>query len=186
MKRRKLDLDIKYLQQRLDALKRGLQGQKTRSAQLFAGLLAEQQEFRQGGPAYRFMYAEPELLSSALARCLTENDWILKVQTMAVIQKLKLDYRLTEAVSNDLHNQYWPARLMSVFILANQRQQQFISVLSWKAQNDPHPLIKQMAAILLGNSGLGDSLNGSLDASGKPLPDDPQSIQQTPAEEQEK
>jgi hypothetical protein len=185
LKRRKLDLDTKYLQQRLDAIKKGHQGQKTQSVQLFAGLLAEQQEFRRSGPVYRFMYAEPELLSSALARCLTGNDWILKVQTMAVMQKLKLDYRLTEAVSNDLHNQYWPARLIAVFTLANQRQQQFMPVLNWKAQNDPHPLVKQMAAVFSGNSGLSDS-TGSINASAKPLPSDPQSIQQTPAEEQEK
>jgi hypothetical protein len=186
LKRRKLDLNIKYLQQRLDAIKRGHQGQKTRSVQMFAGLLAEQQEFRRSGPAYRFMYAEPELLSSALARCLTEDDWILKVQTMAAVQKLKLDYRLTEAISNDMHSQYWPARLMSVFTLANQHQQQFTPVLSWTVQNDPHPLVRQMAAILSGNSGLSDNLNDSLNASAKFLPGDQQSIQQTPAEKQEK
>ena len=151
LKRRKLDLNIQYLQQRFDAMKKGHQEQKAQSAQLFAGLLAEQQKLRQTGTPYRFMYAEPELLSSALARCLAENDWVLKVQTMAAMQRLKLDYRLTEAVSQELNNQYWPVRLMAVFVLAR-NQQQFTPVLSWTQQNDPNPLVKQMASVLAGGN----------------------------------
>jgi hypothetical protein len=158
LKRRKLDLNTQYLRQRFDAMKKGHQGQKAQSAQLFAGLLAEQQKLRQTGTSYRFMYAEPELLSSALARCLVENDWVLKVQTMAAMQRLKLDYRLTEAVSQELHNQYWPVRLMAVVILAH-NQQQFTPVLSWTQQNDPHPLVKQMASVLAGGSGLDEPQN---------------------------
>lgn len=153
LKRRKLDLTTQYLQQKLDAIKKGHQGQRAQSAQLFAGLLTEQQKLRQNGTPYKFMYAESELLSSALARCLVENDWVLKVQTMAAMQRLKLDYRITEAVSEDLRNPYWPVRLMAVFILAK-NQQNFTPVLAWTQQNDPHPLVRQMASILAGGSGL--------------------------------
>ncbi|MFA6186838.1 MAG: hypothetical protein WC770_06480 [Phycisphaerae bacterium] len=153
LKRRKLDLNTQYLQQKLDAIKKGHQGQKMQSAQLFAGLLTEQQKLRQNGTSYKFIYAEPELLSSALARCLVENDWVLKVQTMAAMQMLKLDYRMTEAVSKDLQNPYWPVRLIAVFILAK-NQQNFTPVLAWTQQNDPHPLVRQMASILAGGSGL--------------------------------
>ena len=152
LKRRKLDLNARYLQQRFDALKKGQLGQKVKSAQLFAGLLAEQQQFRQTGrPAYRFMYTEPQLLSSALARCLSEDDWILKTQTIAAMQRLKLDYRLTEAVSAELENPNWPVRLMAVFVLAKSQDEKFLPVLSWIAKNDRHPMVKQFAAILSGN-----------------------------------
>jgi hypothetical protein len=150
LSRRKLDISTRYLQQRLDALKKGHQGQKTKSAQLFAGLLAEQQKFRQTGPAYRFLYAEPQLLSSALARCLAEDDWILKVQTIAAMLRLKLDYRLTEAVSAELNNPNWPVRLMAVFALARTQDEKFKPVLSWTAKNDPQPQVRKLAALLSG------------------------------------
>lgn len=151
LKRRKLDLNTLYLQQRFDALKKGHQGQKTKSAQLFAGLLAEQQKFRQTGPAYRFMYVEPQLLTSALARCLAGDDWILKVQTIAAISRLKLDYRLTQAVSEELENPNWPVRLMAVFILAGSQDEKFLPVLSWTVKNDPQPQVRELAALLSGN-----------------------------------
>ncbi|MBN1787416.1 MAG: hypothetical protein JW806_03380 [Sedimentisphaerales bacterium] len=157
LQRRKLKLNTRYLQQRLDAIKKGHQGQKAKSAQLFAGLLAEQQKFRQTGPAYRFMYAEPELLSSALARCLAEDDWVLKVQTMATMLKLKLDYRLTEAVSEELNNPNWPVRLMAVFTLAGNQDEKFSSVLGWTAKNDSEPIVRELAAILMGDVGIDES-----------------------------
>jgi hypothetical protein len=149
--RQKLNLDTRYLQQRFDALKKGQQGQKTKSAQLFAGLLAEQQNFRQTRPAYRFMYAEPQLLSSALARCLSEDDWVLKVQTIAAMLRLKLDYRLTQAVSAELENPNWQVRLIAVFALARSQEEKFLPVLQWTAKNDPYPAVKQLAALLSGS-----------------------------------
>ncbi|MGA2916536.1 MAG: HEAT repeat domain-containing protein [Sedimentisphaerales bacterium] len=146
--RRKLNLDTHYLQQRLDAIKRGHQGQKAMSAQLFAGLLTEQQKFKQTGPAYGFIYVEPQLLSSALAKCLSENDWILKVQAIDAMLKIKLDYRLTEVVSEELDNPNWPVRLMAVYILNKNGDEKFKPVLAWMAKNDPHPMVKGLAAIL--------------------------------------
>jgi hypothetical protein len=148
LKLSKLDLNNRYLQQRLDAIKKGHQGQKIKSAQLFAGLLAEQQSQADTGPKYRFMYAEPQLLSSALARCLSEDDWVLKVETMSALLRLKLDYRLTEAVSAELHSRYWPVRLMAIFVLAENQGRDFLSVLNWTANNDNSQTVKDMAAAL--------------------------------------
>ena len=148
LKLRKLDLNDGYLQQRLDAIKKGHQGQKIKSAQLFAGLLAEEQSFSQTGPKYRFIYSEPQLLTSALARCLSEDDWVLKVQTMAALLKLKLDYRLTDVVSSELHNKFWPVRLMAVFILAQNQGKEFLPVLKWTANNDNSQVVKDMAAAM--------------------------------------
>jgi len=150
LKRRKLDLTTQYLQQRFDSMDKGQQGQKIKSAQLFAGLLAEQQKLSQMGTKYRFAYAEPELLSSALAKCLAEDDWILKVQTIAVLLKVKLDYRLIETVSAQLDNNYWPVRLMTAFILAENQGDDFMPVLKWMVENDNSPMVKDMAATLSG------------------------------------
>jgi hypothetical protein len=149
LKLRKLELNTKYLQQRLEAIKRGHQGQKIKSAQLFAGLLAEEQSFSGTGPKYKFIYAEPELLSSALARCMSEDDWVLKVQTMASLLKLKLDYRLTEAVSSELRNRFWPVRLMALFILTQNQGKDFLPVLKWTANNDNSQVVKDMAAAMM-------------------------------------
>ncbi len=148
LKRRKLELNTDYLQQRFDILKKGQQGQKIKSAQLFAGLLAEQQNLSGKKPKYKLVYVEPELLSSALAVCMTGDDWILKVQTMAAMQKFKLDYRLTESVSAQLDNRYWPVRLMAMFILAENQRQDFLPVLKWMAEKDGSSAVKDMAAAL--------------------------------------
>jgi hypothetical protein len=67
------------------------------------------------------------------------------------MQRLKLDYRLTEAVSAELENPDWPVRLIAVFILAKSQDENFLPVLSWIAKNDQHPMVKQLAAILSGN-----------------------------------
>lgn len=150
--RRKLNLDTHYLQQRLDAIKRGHQGQKATSAQLFAGLLAEQQKFTKSGAEYKFVYAEPELLTSALARCLSENDWVLKVQTIATMLIIKLDYRLTDALSEELNNSNWPVRLISEYILSKNGDEKFKPVLAWMAQNDPNPKVANLAVILSGTA----------------------------------
>jgi len=182
--RRKLDLNTRYLQQRLDALKKGHQGQKTKSAELFAGLLAEQQQFRQTSPAYRFIYAEPQLLSSALARCLSEDDWILKAQTIAAMLRFKLDYRLTDAVSAELENPKWPVRLMAVFILDKDQSQEFKPVLDWTAKNDAHPMVRQLAAILSGNFEPVLSTAEKADSNDSNLQIKPKAQQGPPAEEE--
>lgn len=150
LKRRKLDLNTEYLQQRFDSMKRGQQGQKIKSAQLFAGLLAEQQRLSQIGTKYKFVYAEPELLTSALAKCLAEDDWILKVQTMAVLMQVKLDYRLIETVSAQLDNRYWPVRLTAAFILSENQGKDFLPVLKWIVENDNSPIVTDMATALSG------------------------------------
>jgi hypothetical protein len=41
---------------------------------------------------------------------------------------------------------------MAVFVLAK-NQPNFMPVLNWMKQNDPHPLVKQMASVLAGGSG---------------------------------
>ena len=150
IKRQKLNLSTKYLQQRLDALKRGHQGQKIKSAQLFAGLLCEQQEMRKSGKAlYKFKYAEPQLLSSAIVRCLSEDDWVLKCESILTGRMFRPDYRLVEAISGELDNDNWPVRLAAVFVMGNSGDEKFAKVLDWASKYDTDQMVKDMALLLL-------------------------------------
>ena len=147
-RRRKLSLDLRYLQQRLDAISAGHYGQKVKSARLFAGLLGEQQSMAESGPLYKLIYAEPALLKSALARVMDESEWSIKFQTMAALLPLKLDYSLVEAVSEQLGNENWPVRLMAVFTLAKSQQQNFQQVIDWTAEHDENQIVRDMAVAL--------------------------------------
>ena len=150
IKRRKLNLDTYYLQQKFGALQSGQQGQKIKSAELFTGLLAEQQILSQIGTKYKFVYAEPGLLTSAIASCLTGDDWVLKVRIIAALQKINLDYRLIESVSGQLEDRFWPVRLMSVCVLAQKQKESFLPVLSWVNKNDTEQIVKDLAAAMSG------------------------------------
>jgi hypothetical protein len=145
VKRRKLDLDTLYLQQRFDALKSGKQGQKIKSVQLFAGLLAEQQNLANMKNRYKFLYCEPGLLTSAIAKCMGEDDWVLRVETMAALQNVNLDYRLIDAISEQLDYKAWPVRLLALFTLAEEQGANFQPVLKWTSTNDTQQLVKDMA-----------------------------------------
>lgn len=149
VKRRNLELDTLYLQQRFDALKSGKQGQKIKSVQLFAGLLAEQQSLANMKNRYKFLYCEPGLLTSALSKCLLEDDWVLKVQTMAALQDVNPDYRLIEAISSQLDYKDWPVRLVSVFTLAQKQGSSFQPVVQWVNSNDSNQLVRDMTAELM-------------------------------------
>ncbi|MCD4831511.1 MAG: hypothetical protein K8R02_06855 [Anaerohalosphaeraceae bacterium] len=150
IKRRRLDLTTKYLQQRLDALSKGHQGQKIKSAQLFAGLLSEQQEMAKYGKSlYRLKYAEPQLLTSAISKCIAEDDWVLKTQSIAAVLGLRCDWRLTKAVSDELDNPNWPVRLMAFYVLSKNADEKFKPVLQWAANYEQNEMVKNMANLLL-------------------------------------
>ena len=147
-RRKKLVLSLRYLQQRFDAISGGHYGQKVKSAQLFAGLLAEQQNMAETGPLYRLMYAEPALLKSALARIMEDDDWNIIVQALAAVLSLKLDYGLVEDVSVQLDDENWPVRMMAAYILAKSQQQQFQGVINWMAEHDQSRIVRDMAIAL--------------------------------------
>jgi len=151
LKRRNLELDTFYLQQRFDSLKNGRQGQKIKSTQLFAGLLSEQQKLAKTEKRYKFVYCEPGLLTSAMAKCLNEDDWVLKIETMSALYNVTPDYRLVNAISEQLDYSEWPVRLMALCIISDkQGGDNFASVLKWASTNDTDPLVKSMAAVLSG------------------------------------
>ncbi|GAI94972.1 unnamed protein product, partial [marine sediment metagenome] len=120
VKRPGVELTGKYLRNRFNSLSAGRQGQKIKTAQLFIGLLTEQQAMANREPLYKFVYADwmPDMLKSALVHNLDDDDWVVKVDTMARMLSLPLDYELINAVAKNLNDSHWPARMMAVYLLA--------------------------------------------------------------------
>jgi hypothetical protein len=152
IKRPGVSITTKYLQNRLDSISKGRQGQKIKSAQLFAGLLMEQRASAGREPAYNLRYAEwmPDMLKSALVQVLADDDWVVRVYTMAGMLSLPLDYELVSAVSQNLHDTHWPCRLTAVLLLAKWGGDNFDQVLDWTAQYDSNELVREMAIALGG------------------------------------
>ncbi|MHC4634751.1 MAG: hypothetical protein ACYSYU_06000, partial [Planctomycetota bacterium] len=125
-----------FLQNRVNSLSKGKQGQQIEITRLFAGLLMEQNAMANREPLYKFMYADwmPAMLKAALVHSLRENeDWIAKSYTMAAMLDLPLDYELLDAVAENLNETHWPARMMAVYLLAGKQGENFKKVLDWTA-----------------------------------------------------
>ncbi len=150
IKRPRIELTRKYLQNRLNSISKGRQGQKIKSAQLFAGLLAEQQAMANRQPLYKFVYAEwmPDLLKSALVQNLGDKDWVVKIHTMAAMLPLPLDYEFTNAIAKNLNDTHWPTRMMATYLLAKNKDGGFTNVLDWTAKYDSSKLVRDMALAL--------------------------------------
>ena len=161
IKRPGVELTTRYLQQRFNSISQPGQAQKIEAATLFVGLLKEQHAFSGGRPLYRFVYDErmTPLLRSALTheagllRSRAENDWPVKVHTMAQMLLLPLDHPLVSAVAENLNNGKWPVRMMAIYLLGQSGQSQFDQVLQWVMKNDPNQLVRQMAVALQGVGG---------------------------------
>jgi hypothetical protein len=145
-----VELTAKFLQNRLNSLAKGKQGQKIRTAELFTGLLAEQQAMANREPLYKFMYADwmPPLLKSALINNLQTDDWVTRVHTMAGMLSLPLDYELLAAAADSLSETHWPARLMAISLLAKNQDDSFGRVLDHSARYDSNELVRNMAVAL--------------------------------------
>ncbi len=152
VKRPGIELTRKYLQNRLSSLTKGRQGQKIQTAQLFVGLLMEQNAMANREPIYKFMYADwmPVMLKSALLQHLVKDEWVAKTHTMAAMLSLPLDYELIDAVSSSLDDNNWPVRMMAVFLLAKNQGDNFQKVLDYTAKYDSNELVRDMAIALGG------------------------------------
>lgn len=156
VKRPGIELTAKYLRQQFNTISQPNQTQKMETATLFTGLLAEQHAFSGGKPLYRLMSADwmaPLLRSallheSGLLRNPAENDWPVKVHTMAQMLSLPLDHALVSAAAENLNNAKWPVRLMAIYLLDKSQQGEFDKVLQWIVKNDPNQEVRQMAAAL--------------------------------------
>jgi hypothetical protein len=151
-----IELTSKYLRSRFISIIEGNAGQKIKAAQLFIGLLMEQQALANRKPAYRYMYADwmPTMLRSALIHESglllnpAEDEWIVKVHTMADMLPLSLDQEMAHAVAENLNNPKWPVRMMALYLMAKTPNNQFNEVLDWSAKNDSNRLVRDMAVAL--------------------------------------
>jgi len=150
VKRPGIKLTGKYLQNRLNSLSKGRQGQKIKTAQLFTGLLMEQYAMANREPLYKFMYADwmPAILKSALVQTIADDDWVVKVHTMSGMLSLPLDYELINAVAENLNDTHWPARMMAIYLLTKSKNSNFAKVLDWAAKYDSSKLVRDMAIAL--------------------------------------
>jgi tetratricopeptide (TPR) repeat protein len=148
--RERVNLTRRYLQNRLDSMNTGRQGQKIQTAQLFIGLLEEQIAMARNTQTYKLMYADwmPELLKSAIIKTLSDTDWSVKSYTMAQMLSTPADYDLTNAVAANLNDQNWPVRLIALYLLNKNQGSQFNKVLDWHAEHDSNAIVRDMAVTL--------------------------------------
>ncbi len=159
VKRPGVELTGKYLRSRFNSVSTGREGQKIRTAELFVGLLKEQNIMSGRRPLYRYRYADwmPELLKSALLhnsgllRNTSTEGWITKVHTMAEMTILPLDSELRTAVSENLSSPRWPVRLAALYLLSDDPDGKFSKVLNWVAENDEDDAVRAMAVALGGS-----------------------------------
>jgi tetratricopeptide (TPR) repeat protein len=152
IRRKGIALTSEYLTGRLDTLTKGQEGLKIRSAELFAGLYAEQMAYQAGTIRYRRTRPETVLLTDAVRRALLDDNWKVRVQTLVLLSgnSVPLDYSMTLSVSENLNHEHWPVRMAAMWLLADQQKDAFQSVLDWNAQYDPFWLNRQLAVALGG------------------------------------
>lgn len=152
--RRGVDLTQSLLVQRLDALSQGMEGQKTRAAELFAGLLTEQKLLAAGGAPYRYRVVDRAVLVDALRRGLNDASWKVRLHVLSSLWSVgdPLDYDLTLAVSRNLHHDQWPVRLGTLVLLERSQGAGFAKVLDWTAQYDAHAVVRAMAVAMGGQA----------------------------------
>ncbi|MHC4324579.1 MAG: tetratricopeptide repeat protein [Planctomycetota bacterium] len=156
IKRPGIEFDGKYLRDRFNSILSDPVDRKISTAQLFAGLLKEQYAMSNRTPPYRFVYAEwmTPLLKSALSHKSglllnpADDEWVVKVHTMAEMLSLPLDHELISSVAENMNNPKWPVRMMAIYLLTTIPDSKFNQVLDWTAKNDPSKTVRDMAIVL--------------------------------------
>jgi len=156
IKRPGIELTGKYLRNEFNSISTAPVDQKIKTAWLFTGLLKEQYAMSNRQPPYRFMYADwmTPLLRSAFSHKSglllnpADDEWVVKVHTMADMLSLPMDNELISAVAENMNNTKWPVRLMAVYLLTTIPDSQFSQVLDWTAKNDPSKTVRDMAIVL--------------------------------------
>jgi hypothetical protein len=151
-----IKLTAQYLRDQFNSIVSDQVEQKLKTAQLFVGLLMEQNAISPDNPLYKHMSADwvVPLLRSALTHESGlllhpgQNEWVVKVYTMAEMLGLPLDHKLIKAVAENLNHTKWPVRLMAMYLLAEKQQGVFDKVLDWTIQHDPSSSVRDMAVAL--------------------------------------
>jgi hypothetical protein len=154
IKRTGLQISSRFLQTRFNSLANGRQGQKISTIEIFAGLLAEQQEMANREPPYKLVRADwmQEMFTSAMLQGLADDSWIVRTYTVAAMLSLPMNYELISAVSENLNDTHWPVRLMAMYVLAKNQGSSFRKVLDHIARYDSNKLVREMAVALGGTA----------------------------------
>jgi hypothetical protein len=152
IERSAVNLTAQFLRSQLSSLKRRRQSQNT--AQLFAGLLMEEHIMANREPTYPYKYSDwmPDLLESGLVYNLANDVWISRIYTMKAMLGLPLNFDLLETASENLTNENWPVRLMTLYLLAENQTSGFDRVLDYTAKYDQEKLVRDMALALGGTA----------------------------------
>ena len=156
MRRPRIEITDSFLRNRLNSISSGQPGQKIKIAQLFVGLLLEQNAISRGTTTYRFVNSDRMI--SLLKGTLTDqygllrnpapDEWVVKIYTMAEMLDLPLDQELIGAAAENLGDDKWPVRLMVINLLAKNPQSNFNQVLDWMSKQDSNRNVRDMAAVL--------------------------------------
>ncbi|HSV27225.1 MAG TPA: hypothetical protein VLH60_04965 [Sedimentisphaerales bacterium] len=148
IERRGVSATREFVANRLDALASGYQSQKVRAARMFVSFLRESRAAAEGRINYEAARLEPALLKSAVISALNDVDETVKVQTMAAMPGMELDYDLLSAVSEGLSSEHWPTRLMCIYLLASAQGEDFAKVLNWHIESDKDVNVRRMAEVM--------------------------------------
>jgi hypothetical protein len=150
-----IKLSSQQLKNLVESVSTGTSGQKIQYAQLFIGLLKEQNALSGRTPPYNAVFIDGmgTLLKSALINDsgLLKNpengDLAVKVYTMAEMFFFPLDYELIETVSENMYNDNWPVRMTAVYLLAESQGQKFLKVLEVISKSDKNLWVRNIAEI---------------------------------------
>jgi len=169
IKRPAAQITRSYVRGRYNTLSSGQQNQRIQTARLFTGLLKERQAMVKHGTLYAYRYEEwvGELLRSSLLSpsglllSPAPEDWVVKVNTMADMLSMPLDQELATAVAKNLNHAYWPVRLMTVYLLANNSTDNIQPGLDWVAKQDTDELVRSLARSLQAGTASAFPLNSA-------------------------
>ena len=161
IKRPGVSITSQSLKNIVDSISTSQEGQKILIGRLFTGLLKEQNAISGRTPTYHVVFNDDmkTMVKSALINNsgLLENQdndgWIVKVNTMAEMLNLPLDYELVNAAARNMYNEKWPVRLMAIYLLAENQGKNFSKVLDSISKTDQNQLVRDIAALGIQKTG---------------------------------
>ena len=175
--RPRVELTAKGLRGQFNAMSLAETSEKIKTAELFVGLLKEQQAMAAQGVLYKFKFAEwmPALLKTSLTH---DSGLLLYPGPDAVGGKGPYPGRHGPIAPGHRSDQgggpesgghtHWPVRLMALYLLALDADGGFGQVLEWTSKYDVHPLVRDMTAALIGGA-VEPPLKGAHPAGASPM-----------------
>lgn len=147
VKRRAVNVSRDAMIAQLRYLSSGQMKQRIRSIQLFTGLLMEYYQSQDTGLPYETSKVELPILTSTIRKGLNDEDWTVKIQTMAALMPMRhnMEFSFINSISECLYDDQWPSRLMASYLLGSTQGAEFKPVLDSRAESDPEEIVRQFA-----------------------------------------